>query len=114
MEITSKIDGDIVQFQLAGNVDASTSPNVEHAVNNAIVGGSKRVIFDMSGVGYISSAGLRALLLAAKQAKAAGGGVAVFGLQPSVEEVFTVAGFGRIVPIATSDADAREKLGARS
>ncbi|MBO0801379.1 MAG: STAS domain-containing protein [Blastocatellia bacterium] len=112
MEITSKVDGSLIQFQVAGRIDASTSPNLEHAVNAAIDGGGQRVIFDMSKVDYISSAGLRAILLAAKKAKAAGGGAAVFGLQAGVEEVFTVAGFGKIVPIATSDADARQKLGA--
>ena len=112
MEITSKIDGDLVHLKVAGSIDASTSPNVEQAVTAALAGGRKRLIFDMRGVSYISSAGLRAILLAAKQAKAGGGGVAVLGLQPDVEEVFTISGFGKIVPIAASDAEAREKLGA--
>ena len=112
MEITSGIEGDLVRFQVTGSIDASTSPNVEHAVNAAVAGGSRRLIFDMRQVSYISSAGLRAILLAAKKAKAAGGGAAVFGLQPSVEEVFTVAGFGKVVPIASSDAEARDKLQA--
>jgi len=112
MEITSGIDGDLVRFHVTGSIDASSSPNVEQAVNTAIVGGGRRIIFDMRGVNYISSAGLRAILLAAKKAKSAGGGVAVFGLQAGVEEVFTVSGFGRIVPIALSDEEAREKLQA--
>jgi anti-anti-sigma factor len=112
MDITSGIDGDLVRFQVTGSIDASTSPNVEHAVNTAVAGGGKRLIFDMSQVTYISSAGLRAILLAAKKAKAAGGGAAVFGLASNVEEVFTVAGFGRIVPMASSEAEARAKLQA--
>ncbi len=113
MDITSRVDGDLVQFHVVGAIDASTSPDVEYAVNAAIVGGGKRVVFDFREVNYISSAGLRALLLAARKAKTAGGGVAVFGLQPDVEEVFTIAGFGKIVSIAASDAEAREKLGAK-
>ena len=112
MEITSRIDGDLVQLNVSGSIDASTSPSVEQAVTAAIGGGRKRLIFDMRQVSYISSAGLRAILMAAKQAKAAGGGVAVFGLQAEVKEVFDISGFGKIVPIATSDAEAREKLGA--
>jgi len=112
MEITSGIEGDLVRFHVTGSIDASTSPDVEQAVNTAVAGGSRRLIFDMSGVKYISSAGLRAILLAAKKAKAAGGGVAVFGLQSPVEQVFTVAGFGKIVPIVSSDAEARERLQA--
>jgi anti-sigma B factor antagonist len=112
MEITSRIDGDLIQFHVVGRIDASTSGNVEQAVNTAISAGSQRVIFDMREVDYISSAGLRAILVAAKKAKAAGGGVAVFGLQAGVAEVFTVAGFGKIIPIVASDAEAREKLRA--
>jgi anti-sigma B factor antagonist len=112
MEITSRIDGDLIQFHVVGRIDASSSGNVEQAVNSALGEGSQRVIFDMRQVDYISSAGLRAILLAAKKAKAAGGGVAVFGLQPGVAEVFTVAGFGKIIPIVSSDAEAREKLSA--
>ena len=112
MEITSRIDGDLVHLNVAGRIDASTSPDVEQAVSAALKGGRRRLIFDMRQVDYISSAGLRALLLAAKQAKAAGGGVAVFGLQSEVEEVFTISGFGKIVPVADSDTEARAKLGA--
>jgi len=112
MEITSRVDGNLIQFNVVGRIDASTSGNVESAVNTAIGGGSQRVIFDMSGVDYISSAGLRAILVAAKKAKSAGGGVAVFGLQAGVAEVFNVAGFGKIIPIVSSDAEARAKLSA--
>lgn len=111
MEITSRIDGDLSVLRIEGRIDAATSANVEHAVNAAIGGGIKRLVFDMGAVAYVSSAGLRAILLAAKNAKAAGGGIAVCGLQPSVEEVFTVSGFGKIIPIAASEADARAKLG---
>lgn len=113
MDITTGTEGDLVQFHVAGSIDASTSPNVEEAVNAAIVAGSRKLIFDMRGVNYISSAGLRALLMAAKKAKAAGGGAAVYGVQAGVEEVFTVAGFGRIVPVVSTDAEARAKLAAQ-
>ena len=111
MEIGSKSDGDLVLLQVAGSIDASTSPQVEHAVTVAIGRGGRRLIFDMRDVNYISSAGLRAILMAAKQAKSASGAVAVFGLQPEVAEVFTVSGFGKIVPVAGSEAEARNQLG---
>jgi anti-anti-sigma factor len=112
MEITSSINGDVAVLHIAGRIDFATSESVEHAVTSAIEQGGRRVIFDMREVAYISSAGLRAILIAAKKAKSAGGGVAVYGLQASVEEVFTTSGFGKIVSIAASDAQAREKLNA--
>jgi anti-anti-sigma factor len=113
MDITSTLDDGVIVFNIVGAIDFATSKDVEHAVNAAIQGGSQRMVFDMRQVSYVSSAGLRAILMAAKKAKSAGGGVAVFGLQADVEEVFTIAGFGKIVPIASSDTHARELLGAR-
>lgn len=110
MDISSRIDGDLTLLDVVGRIDAATSPQLEQAVNTAIGGGIHNVIFDMRQVSYVSSAGLRAILLAAKKAKTAGGGVAVFGLQPSVAEVFSVSGFGKIIPIAATDVEAREKL----
>jgi anti-anti-sigma factor len=111
MDITNRLDGDVAIFQLNGRIDAATAPGVEHAVNTAVDGGAKRVILDMSGVAYVSSAGLRAILLAARKASSAKGGMAVFGLQAPVAQVFNVSGFGKIVPIAASEAEARQKLG---
>ena len=110
MEITSKIDGDLSVLLLGGRIDAASSASLDHAVNAAIGGGIRHLVLDMSQVGYVSSAGLRSILLAAKNAKAAGGGVAVFGLQASVAEVFNGSGFGKILPIAADDAEARRKL----
>jgi anti-anti-sigma factor len=112
MEITSGTDGDLVQFHVAGNLDSATSPSLTRAVNVAMEEGARRLIFDMRDVRYVSSAGLRVILIAAKQAQSAGGGVAVFGLQANVAQVFAVSGFDRVVTIAASDAAARTSLPA--
>jgi anti-sigma B factor antagonist len=111
MEIDTTRDGDITNLAIAGSIDFATSKDVEHAVDVAIDGGSRRLVFDLRQVGYVSSAGLRTILAAAKKAKSAGGAVSVFGLQAGVEEVFTISGFGKLVPIGSSDAEAREMLG---
>jgi anti-anti-sigma factor len=110
MEITSGTDGDLVQFDVAGNLDSATSPSVARAVNVAMEAGARHLIFDMRDVRYVSSAGLRAILIAAKQAQSAGGGVAVFGLQANVAQVFAISGFDKVLTIAASDADARDSL----
>ena len=110
MEITSGTDGDLVQFHVAGNLDSATSPSVGRAVNVAMEAGARHLIFDMRDVRYVSSAGLRAILIASKQAQSAGGGVAVFGLQANVAQVFVISGFDKVLTIADSDADARDTL----
>ena len=111
MEINARRDGDATCLAIAGSIDFATSKDVEHAVDAAIDGGSRRLVFDLREVGYVSSAGLRTILAAAKKAKSAGGGAAVFGLQAGVEEVFTISGFGKLVPIGSSATEAREMLG---
>jgi anti-anti-sigma factor len=110
MEISSLKDGDLTLFKIAGRMDSMTGPNVESAVGAAIGGGSHHLVLDMSGVAYISSAGLRAILVAAKAARDAGGGLMVFGLQLSVRDAFDVSGLGNIIPVAASEADARDRV----
>jgi anti-anti-sigma factor len=60
----------------------------------------------------ITSAGLRAVLVTAKQATAANGGLAIFGVQSAVDEVFEISGLKRFISIALDEAEARSKLGA--
>jgi anti-sigma B factor antagonist len=112
LEVRSEVAGGTAVYRIAGRFDALASPNVQSAVGSAISAGSPRVIFDMREVTYISSAGIRVIVLTAKQAKAAQGGVAIFGLQPAVNEVFEISGFGNIIPIVSDEAEARSKLGA--
>jgi anti-anti-sigma factor len=112
LEVRGELVDGIALYRIAGRIDALTGPNLQSAVGSAIDGGNPRVIFDMSEVTYISSAGLRLIVVTAKQAKAANGGFAIFGLQSSVNEVFEISGFGSIIPIASNETEARSKLGA--
>jgi anti-anti-sigma factor len=68
------------------------------------------VILDMRDCTYISSAGLRFVLTVAKQAASARGGLAIFGLQPAVNEVFESSGFQNILSIVPDEAQARASL----
>jgi anti-sigma B factor antagonist len=104
------VDDKLTHLQVAGRIDASTSRDIDSAVDAAFDGGAQNVIFDLQEVEYVSSAGLRAFVRAAKKAKAAGGGIAIFGLQDGVAEIFAVAGFGKIIPIADTDVEAHQKL----
>ncbi|MDI3305867.1 MAG: STAS domain-containing protein [Acetobacteraceae bacterium] len=112
MDQSTQTGGVVVTHRLAGRIDTSTSPAVEAEIKAKLAAGSTRILLDMREVTYVSSAGLRVVLLVAKQAKAAGGNLALFGLQPSVREVFDISGFGKIIPIAASEAEARALIGA--
>ncbi len=112
MQITSQIDGPVTVLTIAGRIDSRTMTSLEQAAATVVDGGGSRVVLDMGAVDYVSSAGLRAILIAAKKAKAAGGGLALFGVQPGVSEVFETSGFGDVVPIVPTHADARRILTA--
>jgi anti-sigma B factor antagonist len=57
------------------------------------------LVLDFSGVDYISSVGLRVLMLAARQTKAQGGRIAIAALQPIVREVFEISRFHLVLPV---------------
>lgn len=61
--------------------------------------GPGRLVLDLSDLEYISSAGLRVLLMASKQVKAHGGTVAVAGLQAVVREIFEISKFTLVLPV---------------
>jgi anti-anti-sigma factor len=106
MEIAREWDGDVVIARLGGRLDSSAAPDAEEGLLVALGGVPPRVAIDMTGLSYISSAGLRVLLVIAKKVQQQQGKVALFGLAPNVREVFTVSGFDTIFLIAADRAAA--------
>ena len=68
------------------------------------LGGTKRLTIDLSGVAYISSAGLQSILVVAKQAKAAAARLVVCDLTPTVAKVVEMSGFAAFLTV-TPDRD---------
>lgn len=112
MEVRNEVADGVALCRIVGKIDALTGPALQAAAGSAINGGNPRIIFDMRDVTYISSAGLRVIVLTAKHAKAANGGLAIFGLQPAISEIFEITGLRTITPTASNETEARSKLGA--
>ena len=106
VQIHTNKEGNGTVVQLQGKVDATSAPSVEQALVGVIDQGEKRLVLDCAGLDFISSAGLRSLLLAVKKMKAAGGGISMAALQPNVKEVFDISGFSALFTIHGSRADA--------
>ncbi|HEU4878261.1 MAG TPA: STAS domain-containing protein [Gemmatimonadaceae bacterium] len=105
MQISTRTSNDIHIVAVTGSLDSTTSPEAQKALD-AVVAGAKKVLLDFSQLDYISSAGLRVLLGAAKQLRASGGKLGMFGLNQSVREVFEISGFASILSIYPSEAEA--------
>jgi len=98
MKITQKQEGEVYVFSLDGRFDAHSAGDVENKLNLALSQGALKLLIDMNGTEYISSAGLRVLLAVAKKLKKEGQ-AKVCCLQPYVKEVFDIAGFTQIFKI---------------
>ncbi|WP_395737628.1 anti-sigma factor antagonist [Prosthecobacter sp.] len=77
---------------LSGRLDGLSSPELEQQVLGLIASGVKALTFDLSGLDYVSSAGLRVFIIAAKKLKASGGAAQFNSLTPAVREVFHISG----------------------
>ena len=89
--------GDSLTLSLEGRLDTTTAPQLEAEVKNGLTG-VKELVFDMSELEFVSSAGLRVLLLAQKTMNKQGT-MTIKNLIPSVLKVFDVTGFSRILTI---------------
>lgn len=112
MDVQESASGSATLLRAAGRVDSASSAAFEAALLPRIRAGAIRVVLDLSGVEYVSSAGLRVMLMAAKAAKAGGGQLALCCLSPMVAEVFRVSGFSKIIPILGTETEALSAVGA--
>lgn len=106
MDIEQQRDGNVVVVRLSGRLDSSAAPGAEEQLTTAVAGDAPRVAIDMSQLTYVSSAGLRVLLVAAKKVQQQKGKLALGGLADNVREVFAATGFDTIITIAADAAAA--------
>ncbi len=97
MTINKLFEGESLTLTLSGRLDTNSSPALEAELKQS-VGGVKELIFDFSGVEYISSAGLR-VLLAAQKVMNRQGSMKLIGVNDDVMEVFEITGFSDILTI---------------
>jgi anti-anti-sigma factor len=113
MELAAKRFADTVALFPAGRIDHATAEGFKAALQPhlaACAAGRDRVVLDLAGVEYISSVGLRVLILASKQAKAQGGALAVTDLQPVVREIFEISRFNLVLEVFPTLREALAKL----
>lgn len=110
MEIGERRDGNISVLRPVGRIDNETSADFQTKLLAVITPDGAAVLVDFSAVDYISSAGLRALMMASKQSKAAKGKLAVAALTPVVKEIFDISRFSFVVQVFDTVADALAAL----
>lgn len=106
MDVTESRQGDTLVLELSGRIDSNTAAHFEKHLIGSIEAGEVDLVADFAGVDFVSSAGLRVMLMAAKRIKAAKGRLFLCGLSDSITKVFEVSGFLSIFIIHPSRQDA--------
>jgi len=115
MKLSPRRFADAVVVFPVGRIDQSSADTFMEALAPHLercAAGEDRLVLDLSDLEYISSAGLRVLMLAAKQSKAQGGTLLVTGLQPLVREILEISRFTLVLDITPSLRDALAKASA--
>ena len=111
MEFLSRKENGGTVVALVGRLDAVTAPEYERRVQELLAGDETRLVLDLERLDYISSAGLRGLLMTAKLLKARHGQVRFANVTGNVRSVFDMSGFANMFPIEESVAAALSALG---
>jgi anti-sigma B factor antagonist len=97
---------DSLVISLTGRIDANSAKELEQQSFGWIEGGENKLVLDFTAVDFISSAGLRVILLIAKKLEPAGGKVKLCGLNATLRDVFEISGFSKLFVIVPSVAEA--------
>ncbi len=99
MEISEARQDDVVVLKPVGRINNDTSSAFQTRLLACLGPTAGSVLVDLSGVEYISSAGLRALMMGSKESQKTGGRLAVAGLTPVVKEIFEISRFFHVVQV---------------
>ena len=117
MNITDRRIGNAVVLEITGRIDNDTSETFRLLLVpflRGCTGDGHCLVLDFSGVDYISSVGLRVLMLAAKQAKTQSGTLVIAGLHSVVKEIFEISRFDLVFQCFASVRDALAAAGPRA
>ncbi len=106
MDIKKEKIGNYSVLYLKGKVETIHSSALEEEVNQLIDSGKKNLIFNCSGMNYISSSGLRVFLVTQKKVVSIYGRLYLCNMQPAIQEIFRISGFSNLFSIF----DTQEKI----
>jgi anti-sigma B factor antagonist len=112
MNVETLKQGDSLILLTDGRVDGTNAVEFQNSLENAIEGNDQPVILDFEKLSYISSAGLRAILVVTKALQRQNVKFAVCSLIDPVKEVFVISGFNRIIPVHESQESAMSSFGS--
>src|ERR1700731_4194220 len=105
MEAQVEEKGDVIVIRVQGRLDAASSPQLEKKINSIIESGHFKLILNLSGVDYLSSAGMRLMLSISKKLKHLEGKIVACGLNEDVMDVIKMAGFHQVLELYPTEEE---------
>ena len=102
MDLREDSVGDVLVLEVKGRIDSTTAPALGDKLNDTLGAPARRLVLDLRQLEYISSAGFRILLLAAKRAEQVGSRFVLCGVSGKVRQLFDLGGFLDLFPISAS------------
>ena len=110
MDVTTERLENVLSVDVKGRIDGSTAVAFEEAVRSAVEETDRALIMDFGQLDYISSAGLRVILLTAKSLQSQDAKLVLCGLSDSIREVFKISGFDKLLQIHDTKAEAQASV----
>lgn len=106
VKVKQEKKGKVLVLRISGRLDALSSEETERTVTKLITNGEHQVLFDFTGVDYLSSAGMRMLLAAYKKLKSVSGKMAVCSVGDGVMDILKMSGFDEILNVYSEEEEA--------
>ena len=106
MDLQTKVENNVIVISISGRLDAVTAPEYEKRIREMIDSGDINFVVDFEQLDYISSAGLRGLLVMSKLLNAKGGRACLANVNGNVRSVFDMCGFNTVFKMENSVAGA--------
>ena len=113
LKISHKVVSGVSVGGVEGRLDLQGAGVLEAHAEQRLGAGESRLVLNLAGVDYISSAGLRSLLVVAKKAQAANGCLVLCALTPMVLNVMNISGFQQLLKICVTEQEAVAAAGPR-
>lgn len=98
--------GDVLILHIKGRLDAVSAPIAEKRIIDVINSGHVKLLFEMSGVTYLSSAGMRVLLSTTKRLKTLSGKLSVCCVTVNILDILKISGFDHVLDLFNTQEDA--------
>ncbi len=107
MDIEVTQTGGVTLVVPTGDLDMGTADQMKRTLSDLVEKGQSKLVMDLTGVAYVDSSGLGALVAAMKQARAVGGNLKLCGLQEDVRSIFEMT---RLIKVMAVHSDRQEAV----